>query len=335
MERQTAFISGGTGLLGINTALEFLNRGYRVLTLARSREKAVRVLPGSDALEIVEGDLEQPEAWFPRLQGCDVLVHTAAYFREYFDRGEHVEKLQALNVDLPTRLTREALDRGVSRVVMISSTGALSPSGNVPAAEGFAAEGQLAHNGYQQSKVRMEKALSALNLPPEQLVVVRPGWMWGPNDFAPTNAAQLILDMAKTKTFQFMDGPAFGIVDARDVATGIVSIAKLEHPNPLYHLAGNNLGPLEAIRLVAAEVGGVKVQKVPIAAAKFLSRVLEVVTKVQGKRNPLPMEGIEVLSTNFPVDSSLAERELGVTFRPFRETAKDAVAFAKAKLIDA
>jgi len=329
MELPTSvFVTGSTGLLGINTVELLLAKGYQVGALARDPEKAARVLPVSDRLEIIVGDLENPDAWLPSISKFQVIIHTAAYFREYFGRGDHAVKLKALNVDLPVRLTKFAMSKGVERVIIVSSTGAISPPNPEHAAtEDDPAEGQVPHNGYQQSKVMMEKALSKLTVPTGQLVMVRPGWMFGPNDHAPTNAAQLVLDMRGKRKFQFMDGPPFGIVDARDVAAGLVAL--VSHPNPklVYNLAGNNLSPLAAIQTLAAVEGKTKIQAVPLGVAKVLSRTLEVFTRPLGKRNPLPYEGIEVLSTNFKVDSSRAEKELGVHFRPFEDTARDTVAF--------
>ena len=322
------FVTGATGLLGINTVEQLLSKGYQVVALARDAKKAARTLPISDRLSIVVGDLENMDGWLSHVAQAEVVVHVAAYFREYFGRGDHTEKLQALNVDLPVKLTKYAISSGVERVIVVSSTGAISPPHVDKAVdESDPAAGQLPNNGYQQSKVRMEQALRALKIPNGQFVIVRPGWMFGPNDFAPTAAGQIILDMRGRKSYQFMDGPPFGIVDARDVAAGIVAL--VSHPNPslIYHLAGNNLSPLTAIKTLASVDGKTKIQPVPLPVAKLLSRMLELFTRPFGKRNPLPLEGIEVLSTNFKVDSSKAKKELGISFRPFQETARDTHAF--------
>lgn len=328
---RTVFITGSTGLLGLNVVESFLARGYRVRALARDAAKANRVLPNDPRVEVVVGDIEFAQPWIDRVDECDVVVHAAAYFREYFGRGDHDEKLTRLNVDFPVMLTCHALNNGVRRIIVVSSSGALRrPTDGHACRENDPIEGQLPHNGYQQSKVQMEHALSQLRLDPQRLVIVRPGWMWGPNDFAPTATGQIITDMIRTKNFQFVDGPAFGIVDARDVAEGISAIADLESPSPIYHLAGNNIRPLVAIKAIATQIGSTRVQNVPLGVAKALSAILEVVTRLLGRRNPLPREGIEVLATNFPIDSSLAERELHVRFRPFEETARDAVAFVRA-----
>lgn len=327
MNELCVFVTGSTGLLGLNTVDALLAKGYRVKALARSAEKARRVLPHNERVEIVVGDLSDPTAWFEHLSNCDALVHAAAYFREYFGRGEHDAQLKKLNVDLPVALAKEAQKRGVTRQIFVSSTGVLSGRADgAPSAEADPSNVQIPGNGYQESKKQMEVALAALNIP---MVIVRPGWMWGPKDYAPTATTQIVLDMMKTKTFQFVLGTPFGIVDARDVATGISELIELPDPKPIYHLAGNNISAMDAIETVARELGTVKVQRIPMGMALMMSSILEVVTKVFGKRNPLPREGILVISKGVLVSSDLAKQDLKVLFRPFSDSARDTVTFAR------
>jgi len=332
--QKTVFVTGATGLLGSNTVLALLSKQYHVKALARSEEKARKVLRDDSQLQVVVGDLMEPETWLSHLEECDVVIHAAAYFREYFGRGEHDHSLTTLNVDFPVRLIKEGIARGVSRFVMISSTGVISGrSDGLPSSEGDPANVQIPGNGYQESKKMMEVALSTLDLHGAELVIVRPGWMWGPGDYAPTATGQIVLDMLGKKTFQFVGGTPFGIVDARDVAFGLAQIVAMETPKRLYHLAGYNITALEAIQTIAKQIGTVKVQSIPYGAAIFLSGLLEFFTRMTGARNPLPREGIEVISKGVQVSSELAKSQLGVHFRPFTETAKDTVSFVRSNLV--
>jgi dihydroflavonol-4-reductase len=42
--------------------------------------------------------MENVPAFAHELTGCDVLFHTASYFREYYGPGDHRAKLEAINV---------------------------------------------------------------------------------------------------------------------------------------------------------------------------------------------------------------------------------------------
>lgn len=105
-----AFVTGSTGLLGSNLVRELLAEGHRVTALVRSRAKAARVFAGLD-VALIEGDLADVAAFAPALAGHDVLFHTAAFFREYYQPGDHWPTLKALNVDSTMALLRAARPR--------------------------------------------------------------------------------------------------------------------------------------------------------------------------------------------------------------------------------
>jgi len=77
-----AFVTGGTGLLGNNLVRALRAEGHAVAALVRSETKAQRLL-GDTGAELIRGDMENVPAFADALTGCDVVFHTAAYFREY------------------------------------------------------------------------------------------------------------------------------------------------------------------------------------------------------------------------------------------------------------
>jgi len=328
------FLTGSTGLLGSNTVHALLAHGHEVMALARDSAKAKRVLPSDPRVCVVPGDIEAADSWLDRLAEADALVHAAAYFREYFGRGDHDPKLRALNVELPVRLA-EAADRvGVQKVIMVSSSGAVGarPDGS-PADETDEPRSAVPENAYFASKVEMERALAALapglGYP---LIVVRPGWMFGPNDHAPTAAGHLTRELLEKGSVQMVVGKPVHIADARDVAEGIVLALERAPGSGTYNLAGNPLRAIDALGEIARAAGRGKVQQVPLPAALLLSSILEPITRLRGVPNPIPRLGLLTLSRTVAVSSEKAKRELGVRFRPFPETARDTVAFFRTSM---
>ena len=82
------FVTGATGLLGNNLVRALLAEGHTVRALVRSKHKAQRLLADTDA-ELVQGDMLDVPAFADALTGCEVVFHTAAYFREYYRAGDH------------------------------------------------------------------------------------------------------------------------------------------------------------------------------------------------------------------------------------------------------
>lgn len=82
-----ALVTGSTGLLGNNLVRTLPDAGHEVWALARSKEKARRELGGA-AVQVVVGDIRNVADFAYDLRGIDVIFHTAAYFREYYLRGD-------------------------------------------------------------------------------------------------------------------------------------------------------------------------------------------------------------------------------------------------------
>src|SRR5215471_5519632 len=116
-----AFITGSTGLLGNNLVRLLCEQGYEVTALVRSRAKAARLFVGLN-VSLVEGDMRDVAAFGAALEGCDILFHTAAYFREYFQPGDHWKTLEAINVKGTRTLLEEAERRGIQKVIYVSSS---------------------------------------------------------------------------------------------------------------------------------------------------------------------------------------------------------------------
>src|SRR6266496_3290506 len=156
--------------------------------------------------------------------GHDVLFHTAAYFREYYQPGDHWAMLEAINVQGTLALLAEAERRGVKKVIYTSSNGVIGarPSGE-PSDESDPPNARATQNLYMKSKVLAEHAVQAFlahsTLP---VVLILPGWMFGPGDAAPTSSGQIVLDFLNRRLpgIVTVGGDA---VDARDVAQAMIN----------------------------------------------------------------------------------------------------------------
>jgi dihydroflavonol-4-reductase len=126
-------VIGATGLLGSNVTAELLAAGAEVIAMARSAEHARRPLPAHERLRITEGDLTRIDGIAAQLRGADAIVHTAAYFREYYQPGGNdPAQLQRVNVDAVRQLLQAAADAGVPVMVHTSSSSPSRAVSSVP-----------------------------------------------------------------------------------------------------------------------------------------------------------------------------------------------------------
>ena len=156
-----AFVTGSTGLLGNNLVQALLAQGHEVKALARSQRKAEQLL-GDTATEIVLGDMDDVAAFADELEGCDVLFHGAAFFREYYQPGDHWATLKRINVDAVIEIFEAAEARGVRRAIFVSSSGTVGEGTNgTPGDETAPPPAIAADNLYFRSKVLADEAVAA------------------------------------------------------------------------------------------------------------------------------------------------------------------------------
>ena len=111
-----AFVTGSTGLLGNNLVRTLLEAGHEVCALARSKEKG-RTQLGDTAARIVIGDIRNVAEFAYKLKGVDVVFHTAAYFREYYEPGNHSAAVERTNVTGTTELAKAAYAMGIGKMI--------------------------------------------------------------------------------------------------------------------------------------------------------------------------------------------------------------------------
>ncbi|MFY1828850.1 SDR family oxidoreductase [Myxococcus fulvus] len=322
-----AFVTGSTGLLGNNVVRALVARGHTVRALARSSAKARQLLGGLSGVEVVEGDMLDVKGFAAALEGCDVVIHTAAYFREYYAAGDHWPKLYAINVTATVALAEEAHQRGVKRFVDISSSGTVGAKADgTPGDESTPPAALLAGNLYFKSKVESERELNAFSARTGMDVVyILPGWMFGPGDAGPTGAGQLILDLAAGKMPALLEGGSC-LVDARDVAEATLVAAQKGRSGERY-LVGGEFVDLRTLTRTIEAVSGIPAPRrvLPHALALTLGALAQTWARLTGGETALTVEGVRVMHAKLRVDSSKAKRELGVRFRPLEETLRDTV----------
>jgi len=76
-----AFITGGTGFLGSNLISLLLKKGYSVKALVRAKNKASEININNN-VTLIEGNLLRIDEFESELKDCDVIFHTAEWFKE-------------------------------------------------------------------------------------------------------------------------------------------------------------------------------------------------------------------------------------------------------------
>jgi len=330
-----AFVTGSTGLLGNNLVRTLLAAGYEVLALARSKEKAQRQL-GDTAARVVVGDMEDVAGFASALDGVDVLFHTAAYFREYYGPGDHAVKVDRVNVACTMELARAAHSRGVKKMVDTSSAGIIGPkTGGLPGDEETPMWPAARKNLYFDSKRKVEPLLRGFSQEKAFFIAsVLPSWMWGPHDAAPTPSGQIVVDAFAGKLPPAIPPGGSSVVDARDVAAGMLRVAQSGRSGERYILSGE-FAELGEIVAALGKLIGAKAPKIrmPYWGALAFAAASETWSRITGAQSVVSVEAIRLMNARLAVTSAKAQKELAVTFRPFSDTLADTVAWVRDNLV--
>jgi nucleoside-diphosphate-sugar epimerase len=110
------------------------------------------------------------------VKGADVIYHVASLFRY----SASWEDLHAINVEGTRKLCHAAREAGVSRLVLISSSGIYGRPQQLPVREG---DPKRPSNAYEQSKWEQEQAAAkACEKGDPELVILRPSPIYGPRN---------------------------------------------------------------------------------------------------------------------------------------------------------
>ncbi|QKZ06403.1 SDR family oxidoreductase [Pseudomonas eucalypticola] len=331
---ECVFVTGATGLLGSNTVRALLHRGIRVKALVRSQEKARRQFAGLP-VEWVQGDLSCTEAFSHHLQGCDTLIHTAAYFRDSYKGGRHWQALYDTNVTATERLLSAAYAAGIGRAVHVSSIAVLHGRPGQVIDETMSRPEQGADD-YYRSKILAEQVVQRFlrHHPDMKVTMVLPGWMFGPGDIGPTSSGQFLMDYVAGKLPGVLPG-TFSVVDARDVALHLLAAAERGRSGERYLAAGVHMD-MASLFKVLAEVSGVPApqRQVPLALLRVIAAGHELYHRLSGKPVLISPASVRLMAqergrTHFSHVKS--RHELGCSFRPVEQTLADTLGWYRAQ----
>jgi dihydroflavonol-4-reductase len=321
-ENMKAFITGSTGLLGNNLVRLLIEQGHQVKALVRSKEKALKQF-GDLPIEYIVGDMENVEGFSAELNGCDVLFHTAAYFREYYEKSiDHWKILENINVKGSIKILEAAENQGVATAIYVSSSGTIGMKPDGSAGDENTPPSRYADcNLYFKSKVLADKEVAKLAQKSKMTVIqILPGWMFGIGDAAPTSSGQIVLDILNGKLPGTFDGGT-STVDAKDVSQAMITaVEKGKHGEK--YIVGGEFYTVRQIADTVTEVARIPKLKlnIPNFVILTLATFSDLFSKLTGGKSSIPKNGIQTMQAKLTVDSSKAKRELGATFRPLSET---------------
>lgn len=305
-------VTGAAGFLGGHLIDMLRERGDEIRAMVRPVEDASYVHSLKE-VEVVYGDLTDEESLKRAVQGVQRVYNVGAKTGPW---GLE-EVYRAINVQGLASLVNVSMEAGVERIVHASS---ITVYGHhlhdlVTEDHPFYAE----DNPYSRTKIAGEKLLA--NLVKDRgapVVIVRPGWIYGPRDNA--SFGKYVARVESGKFFLMGSGKNIvPVVYVRDVAQGMIKAgdAGNEVIGRAYTLAGEQrVTQAEYLNTIADALGVPHLKlRVPFSALYLAGRTAELVWQAAGRRNaappPFTTYGVTLQGGEQPFSIERAKRELG------------------------
>ena len=304
------FVTGGTGLLGVNLIRVLVARGRRVRALVRSGSPRV----GLEGLKIefFEGDVTDLNSVLRGVRGCDRVYHAAGRVQV---GPWNDDAARAVNVGGTENVCRAAIESGVARLVHTSSVAAIG-AGPIddPVTEDTEWNLTYLRSPYYDTKREAEGVVQRYVRRGLNAVIVNPSYMIGPWDVKPSSGRLLLL-VAARRLWGFPDRGGIGFVDVREVVEGMCAAMERGRPGERYILTNENMPYGEFGRRVAKLAG---VKPPPLSLPHWLLYCPACAGSILGRFAPrrfadYNLTMLRIAFCDHYVSGERARRELGVT----------------------
>ena len=315
-------ITGASGFVGSAVLRKLIDAGHDVRALVRP-DSDRRNLAGL-AVELVEGDLGDPDSLRQAVIGCDRLFHVAADYRLWIPNPDYMYNI---NVVGTSNLLRFAAEAGVEKIVYTSSVAALGlTSDGSPANEDTPVVPEKIIGHYKRSKYLAEQAV--LNLFTDEKIpvtIVNPSTPVGPRDIKPTPTGKIIVDTLNRRMPAYVD-TGLNIVHVDDVAAGHLLACEQGKFGERYILGGEDM-TLKNILDVICDIANLTPPKIriPHDAVLPIAWLAERWAGISGREPMATVDGVRMAKKKMYFSSDKAVKALGYNARPAREGLADAI----------
>jgi nucleoside-diphosphate-sugar epimerase len=293
-------ITGGAGFLGLHLARRLLADGHEVRTLDLAPLDDPRL---ERDVEEIHGDVRDPADAARVADGADVLVHAAAALPIQASR----ESIRSVNVDGAAVTLAAALEGGVKRAVLISSTAVYGVPKHHPIAEDAPLVG-VGH--YGESKIEAEQVAEDAGRRGLEVVILRPKTFIGPERLG---VFEILFDWIREgRRIPILgDGSnRYQLLAVEDLVEATASAATADVAGEAFNIGATGFGTVRSdLEALIAHAGSKsRLRPVPARPAEVALRALEL-----ARLSPLAEWHYRTAHRDSFVDVSKARRLLDFT----------------------
>lgn len=313
---KTAFVTGGTGFLGLNLVQQLTEQGWRVTALHRpsSNLTYLKRFP----VTLVSGEIEEAASLEQAMpEGLDAVFHVAGDVS--FWSGHRARQMRT-NVEGTRNMVDAARRKGAKRFIHTSS---IAVYGVQPGSFDETAPhlGKSSWIGYLHSKALAEDEVQKGITAGTDAVILNPANIVGPYDLA--NWSRLFRLVAEDKLPGIPPGRA-PFCHVSEVAKAHLAAFERGRVGENYILAGTDAAYAEAFAIVGRLLNHpVPGKPIPALVLKLAGRLSEWGSWVTHREPDMTPEMAALLSSTILCRSDKAERELGYRAIPLQTMFED------------
>jgi nucleoside-diphosphate-sugar epimerase len=316
MAERRAFVTGGTGFLGLNLIEQLIAQGWQVTALHRPTSDT-RLLTRFQ-VRLVGGDILDPESLRRAVPaGVDAVFHVAADISMWSGAASRQTRI---NVEGTRHIVEAALSANAKRLVHTSTWNTYGIwQGEI--SEELPQRGNESRANYDRTKLLAEEQVRKGIARGLGAVIVNPSHIMGRYDRK--GWAQLIM-MAHERWLPGVPPGAGTFCHAAAVARAHIAAAERGRRGANYLMSGADASFVELFAVIN-EITGSRVPLRPLPSALFRVPALlgAAWASWTGKEPAMTPEGVEIAIARARVASRRAEQELGYRPAPLRELIED------------
>lgn len=321
---RSAFVTGGTGFVGLNLVQKLKSDGWDVTALHRASSD-LSFLKRFEP-HLAKGEITDAASMLAALpEGVDTLFHVAGN-TNMWRKGNAQQTLE--NVEGTRNVVEAAIAKGVRRLVVTSTISAYGPvSGAIT--EDTRSLAAVSTVNYERSKwLAQEVARSAMSRGLE-VVIMQPGAIMGPYDIGTWSRMFPLVRDGKMNTV-----PKAGLTFAHvhEVVAAHVAAADKAANGSQYLLGGENRSMLELVQLIEKCLGKpAKAKTVPGPLITVVAAVSDFISNFTNKEPALTPEMAKGFSGGVTISADKAQRELGFKIVSLEQMVKDCYDWMRAE----
>lgn len=309
------YLTGGTGFIGQRLVPILIQQGWDVIALVRNPESNQAKVIEKVGAKLVLGDITNLESIQKTMLNVDALIHNAAWYEFGISKAKQ-DRMRMINVQGTKNTLSLAVERGLSKIVYVSTILAFGETGGIIVDETFQRQNPP-NSCYEQTKTEAHEYALQLQQNGAPIVIACPAGVIGPGDHSGLGCLARMYVRGWFPPIPFAANGSRSHVYVDDAAEGIARCVTHGRVGESYFLSNGIMQHREMFNLWKQTPGGAKwtLFWMPKPLAMFFNRCAEPIERLFGLPIVFCREFANAGFGSWQFSASKAKHELGMKFR--------------------